>query len=455
MSQPASAPAADTIAAVATGPAPGGIGIVRLSGPASLEIGAAICGIRPAPRRVYHCPFTAASGELLDHGIVLFFQGPASYTGEDVLELQGHGGSVAPQRVLARVLELGARLARPGEFTERAFLNGKLDLTQAEAVADLIASSNEASARAAVNSLQGRFSELASQLAADILQARMYFEAHIDFPEEELQTEGTGGIRTSIQSLITRLEEVRAQASRGRNLVEGTTVVLAGPPNAGKSSLLNALSGMDSAIVTDVPGTTRDVLRESVLLDGVPITLLDTAGLRETVDPIEQEGVRRSESLLARADHVLVVVDVLNPGQLRQTLATLPETAAPRTTLVWNKADLLAGDSPRSPVTEWPAVWVSARTGEGLENLRARLRNCVTGAAPADHVFSARARHVEALDAALQCLQNAAQAAAAGAGLEMVSEDLRVAHDQLGRITGTVTSDDLLGEIFAGFCIGK
>ncbi len=443
----------ETIAAVATGAAPGGIGIVRISGPRSLAIARTLCAREPRPRTAHLCSFLDPEGAALDQGLLLYFPGPGSYTGEDVVELQGHGGSMAPQRVLRRVLELGARLAHPGEFTERAFLNGKLDLAQAEAVADLIASSSEASARAAMNSLQGRFSEIAGQLAAEILSVRMHCEAHIDFPEEELEAGWTDQLDQQMQALARRIREVSRQAAQGRNLVEGVTVLLAGPPNAGKSSLLNALSGMDSAIVTSTPGTTRDVLRESVLLGGVPITLLDTAGLRQTNDPIEQEGVRRSEALLARADHVLLVLDASRAAEDLGILATFPAGVTGRTTLVWNKLDLCP--APPAPAPGLPFLCVSALDGTGLDALRSHLQSVIADTTPADTTFSARARHVEALDAALRQVESARTAQAAGAGLEIVSEDLRLAHEELGRITGAVTSDDLLGEIFAGFCIGK
>ncbi len=450
----------ETIAAVATAVAPGSIGIVRVSGPLCLQIADQLAGLKPRPRHAHLADFRDAHGAVLDSGLLLFFPGPASYTGEDVLELQGHGGAVVPHMVLQRVLELGARPARPGEFTERAFLNEKLDLAQAEAVADLISSRSEAAARGALNSLQGAFSSTVNQLAAQIQQVRILSEAHIDFPDEELDVDWGDQLANSIGEVQAQVERVLRSAAQGRNLAEGASVLLVGPPNAGKSSLLNALSGIDAAIVTEEPGTTRDVLRESVVVDGVPVLLMDTAGLRETSNRVEQEGVRRTLDLVQRADQVFLIVDAVagSTAEIVELLARIrSEVPADRITLVCNKTDLIQPATANTVAPDWSGarLAVSALTGEGLDSLREHIRRRVAGTPVAESVFTARGRHVEALRQAEQRIARALQAATAGAGLELVAEELRLAQESLGQITGAVTSDELLGEIFSGFCIGK
>ncbi len=450
----------ETIAAVATAVAPGSIGIVRVSGPLCLQIADQLAGLKPRPRHAHLADFRDAHGAVLDSGLLLFFPGPASYTGEDVLELQGHGGAVVPHMVLQRVLELGARPARPGEFTERAFLNEKLDLAQAEAVADLISSRSEAAARGALNSLQGAFSSTVNQLAAQIQQVRILSEAHIDFPDEELDVDWGDQLANSIGEVQAQVERVLRSAAQGRNLAEGASVLLVGPPNAGKSSLLNALSGIDAAIVTEEPGTTRDVLRESVVVDGVPVLLMDTAGLRETSNRVEQEGVRRTLDLVQRADQVFLIVDAVagSTAEIVELLARIrSEVPADRITLVCNKTDLIQPATANTVAPDWSGarLAVSALTGEGLDSLREHIRRQVAGTPVAESVFTARGRHVEALRQAEQRIARALQAATAGAGLELVAEELRLAQESLGQITGAVTSDELLGEIFSGFCIGK
>ncbi|MFO7339045.1 MAG: tRNA uridine-5-carboxymethylaminomethyl(34) synthesis GTPase MnmE [Lysobacteraceae bacterium] len=446
-------PQAETIAAIATAPGAGGIGIVRLSGPRALAIAAQMCGRAALPaRRALRACFRDADGAVIDDGIVLAFPAPHSFTGEDVAELQAHGSPVLLRRLIERCRELGARQARPGEFSQRAFLNGKLDLVQAEAIADLIAAADLRAARAARRALDGVFSRRVEAVAEALLRLRIHVEAAIDFADEPIETLGLDQVRTSLQALCADLERLLAEAERGRRLRDGLHAVLLGPPNAGKSSLLNALAGDARAIVADVAGTTRDVLRETVRIDGLELVLADTAGLREGGDAIEQEGMRRARAELERADLALLVVDARDPDAGH---ALLDEAAAavPQRLWIHNKADLLPADAP--PPADG-GLRVSALTGRGLEALHAALRQLAAGGAPeaAEGEFSARARQVEGLRRTLEHGRQAEAWLAAGQ-LELAAEELRLGHDALGTITGRITADELLGHIFGTFCIGK
>jgi len=449
------ASASDTIAAIATAPGRGGIGIVRISGRGCRSIADALLGRVPEPRAVELHRFRDAAGEPIDEGIALFFQGPASFTGEDVLELQGHGGPVVMDLLLRRVLELGARAAAAGEFTQRAFLNDKLDLAQAEAVADLIDSGSAQAARAALRSLQGEFSSQVHDLAEAVLELRMWVEAAIDFPEEEVDFLGDRALEARLEFIRRRFAELAETARQGTLLRDGLTLVIAGRPNAGKSSLLNRLAGYDVAIVTAIPGTTRDVLRERIEIDGLPLHILDTAGLRESPDEVEAEGIRRAHRELARADRVLFVVDASDPAAVAAAepdLAALPP-AVPRT-LVLNKIDRVGGEPGIEP-GEVVCVHLSAATGEGLDLLRAHLKDCVGFHPAGTGVLSARARHLDALRRARAHVEEAHRMLTERHAGELVAQELTDAQKQLGEITGEVTSEDLLGRIFASFCIGK
>jgi tRNA modification GTPase len=445
----------DTIAAIATAPGRGGIGIVRVSGSSCRSIANALLGCVPEPRAAELHRFLDAAAEPIDEGLALYFPGPASFTGEDVLELHGHGGPVVMDLLLRRVLELGARPAAPGEFTQRAFLNDKLDLAQAEAVADLIDSGSAEAARAALRSLQGEFSSQVHALAEAVLELRMWVEAAIDFPEEEVDFLGDRALAARLEFIRHRFAELAETARQGALLRDGLTIVIAGRPNAGKSSLLNRLAGYDAAIVTPIPGTTRDVLRERIEIDGLPVHVLDTAGLRESPDEVEAEGIRRAHRELARADRVLFVVDASDDeavAAIDADLATLPSDA-PRT-VVLNKIDRLAGEpgmDPDGPVR----VHLSAATGAGLDLLRAHLKDCVGFHPAGSGVLSARARHLEALRRARAHVEEAHRLLTERHAGELVAQELTDAQKQLGEITGEVSSDDLLGRIFSSFCIGK
>jgi tRNA modification GTPase len=440
----------DTIAAIATPPGFGGVGVVRVSGARAAEVARAILGRLPAPRHATHRRFLGGQGETLDDGIALYFPGPRSYTGEDVLELQGHGGPVVLDLLLSRCLALGCRAARPGEFTERAFLNARLDLAQAEAVADLIEAGSAQAARSARRALEGALSGQVEALLEVLTALRVSVEAALDFPDEDVDILREAQVAERLADLARRLEELATGAAQGALLREGMRLVIAGRPNAGKSSLLNRLVRREAAIVTHIPGTTRDVLRETVSLDGLPLHVVDTAGLRESDDPVEQEGMRRAWAEIEAADAVLLVVD--------DTLGEGVEEAAIRARLpgrlpvicVHNKIDLSgAGSGERDG-----RLYLSAATGTGVDGLREHLKARI-GYAGGEGLFLARRRHLDALSRTAEHVASAARALDTGLGPELVAEDLRLAQDTLGEITGRVSSDDLLGRIFATFCIGK
>jgi len=443
----------DTIAAIATGAGAAGVGIVRMSGPASNRIARALTGLAIPVRRARHAPFRAEDGALIDDGIVLRFAAPASFTGEDVVELQAHGSPVLLRQLLGRCCELGARIARPGEFSERAFRNGKLDLAQAEAIADLIAAGDEQAARAARRSLDGVFSRRADAIAAAMLALRVQVEAAIDFADEPLDTLGNAQVASALDRVASDLDALLHDAERGRRLRDGLHAVIVGPPNAGKSSLLNALAGSERAIVTDIPGTTRDLLVETIRSDGVELTLVDTAGLREGGDAIEREGMRRARVELSRADLAIVVLDARDPGSSRRAMAGVVD-GVPRVLWLHNKADLLERGAATGVGAD--TLLVSARTGAGIGALHERLRAMVLGAdaGGAADAFSARMRHVDGLRRAASDLADA-RAAMQGGSLELAAESLRGAHDALGELVGKVVPDALLGHVFSTFCVGK
>ncbi len=457
----------DTIAAQATPAGRGGVGIVRISGPKANVIARTLCkrNLPFEPRYAHFERFHDAEGRVLDEGLVLYFPGPNSFTGEDVVELQGHGGPVVMSSLLNQVVELGARVARPGEFSERAFLNDKIDLAQAEAIADLIDSSSEQAARSALRSLQGAFSDQVNTLVEQLIALRMYVEAAIDFPEEEIDFLADGKVLADLDGIIEQLNQVFTAANRGVLMKEGMKVVLAGKPNAGKSSLLNALSGRESAIVTAIAGTTRDVLREHIHLDGMPLHITDTAGLRESPDEVEQEGIRRAWQEIQQADRVIMLVDATtiegedySPAALwPEFVEQLPEHTP--VTMVLNKMDLVPSSLSLKLMTsndsDTVVIPLSAKTGSGMESLREHLKSVMGYGGESQGSFTARQRHLDALKKAQQALdQGRQQLVGAGAG-ELLAEDLRLAQDHLGEITGRFTPDDLLGRIFSSFCIGK
>ena len=442
----------DVIAALATASGQAGIGVVRISGKHLGSIITQLIGAIPPPRVAKRAKFMGAKGEVIDDGIALYFPAPASYTGEDVLELQGHGGPVVLQMVLRRCLQLGARLAEPGEFSRRAFLNDKIDLAQAEAIADLIEAATEAAARCALRSLRGEFSKVIADLVKRLVELRMLVEATLDFPEEEIdavdQERARAGLRQASEALKRALESAR----QGQVLRSGLQVVLAGQPNVGKSSLLNRLAGEDLAIVTEIPGTTRDTVRQTIQVSGVPINIVDTAGLREATDPVEAIGVARAWKAIEDTDVVLLMVDARAgiAAADRQVLAQLPD--GKRRVTVFNKIDL-SGDTPRAVESGdgWH-VYLSATSGEGTEMLRRVLLTLAGWNSGSEDVFIARERHVVALERAGQTLERAEGLIGRS---ELFAEELRLAQRELDAITGKYTADDLLGEIFSRFCIGK
>lgn len=446
----------DTIAAIATAPGRGGIGIVRVSGPGTRAIAEQVLGRVPEPRRAELHAFRDADGTPIDEGLALFFPGPGSFTGEDVLELHGHGGPVVLDLLLHRLLELGARNAAAGEFSQRAFLNDKLDLAQAEAIADLIDSGSAQAARAALRSLQGEFSARVHELAERVLELRMWIEAAIDFPEEEIDflADRTLGLR--MDDVRQRFGEMAETARQGALLRDGLTVVIAGRPNAGKSSLLNRLAGYDAAIVTPIAGTTRDVLRERIAIDGLPLHVLDTAGLRESADAVEAEGIRRAHHEISRADRVLFVVDAADPmavAGIDADLAALPQGVP--VTLVFNKIDRIQERARLDAGAGRVHVHLCATSGLGIDVLRQHLKDCIGFHPAAEGALSARGRHLDALRRARAHVETAHRLLTERHAGELVAQELRDAHRDLGEITGEVSSDDLLGKIFSSFCIGK
>ena len=453
--------ARETIAAVATAQGRGGVGIVRVSGPRARAMAITLSGREPQPRYAHYGPFHADDGDVIDEGLLLYFPGPNSFTGEDVLELQGHGGPVVMDMLLQRCLELGARQARPGEFSERAFLNDKLDLAQAEAIADLIEASSAQAARNAVRSLQGEFSKRVHSLTDQLIGLRMYVEAAIDFPEEEIDFLADGHVLSQLDAVRAELASVLREAGQGALLRDGMTVVIAGRPNAGKSSLLNALAGREAAIVTDIAGTTRDVLREHIHIDGMPLHIIDTAGLRSTDDHVEKIGVERALKAIGEADRVLLVVDSTAP-EASDPFALWPEFLDQRpdpakVTLIRNKADLSGERVALEQCDDGHVTITLSAKGDdaGLQLLRDHLKACMGYEQTAESGFSARRRHLDALRQASEHLEHGrAQLTLAGAG-ELLAEDLRQAQQALGEITGAFSSDDLLGRIFSSFCIGK
>ena len=442
----------DTIAAIATPTGRGGVGIVRVSGPKCLEIADKILKKVPSPRKADYCPFYDVNHEIIDHGIALFFNNPHSFTGEDVLELQGHGGPVVMDMLLKRVCELGARIANAGEFSERAFLNDKLDLAQAEAIADLIEADSAEAARAAVRSMEGEFSSLITDLVEQLIHLRIYVEAALDFPEEEIDFLADAHVSNELESLVKSIEQVWNSAKQGSLLREGMTVVIAGRPNAGKSSLLNALSGRESAIVTHIEGTTRDVLREHIQIDGMPLHVIDTAGLRETDDPVEQEGVRRAWLEIEKAERILLVVDQQQPND-DNLLENLPKSI--EITRIHNKIDISGEVAGIKETENGIHVALSAKTGAGIDQFKTHLKECMGFEQSTEGKFMARRRHLTAIDTAhesIKAAQTNLQTVQAG---ELIAEELKTAQNALSEITGEFSSDDLLGRIFSSFCIGK
>jgi len=444
----------ETITAVATPMGRGGVGIVRISGPLVGFIAGAVLGHVPQPRHAELLVFKGEEGETIDNGIALYFPAPHSFTGEDVLELQGHGGPMVMDMLLRRVMQLGARPARPGEFSLRAFMNNKIDLAQAEAIADLIDSASTQAARSAINSLQGEFSRQIHALVDKLIELRMYIEAAIDFPDEEIDFLNAGHIAERMQIIAAAILTIISAAQQGCLMRDGMTVVIAGRPNAGKSSLLNCLSLRDSAIVTDIPGTTRDVLHEQITIDGMPLHIIDTAGLHDSPDPVEQIGIGRAWEEISRADRVLLVIDDSESSSEEFVAQFEQQIAHQSYTLVRNKIDLTGKTAAIIKNQDSWEVVISARTGAGIDLLCSHLKECVGFKDGGEGTIIARRRHLDALDRARMYIHSAQQRLHERAG-ELVAEDLRQAQSALSEITGEFTSDDLLSKIFASFCIGK
>lgn len=475
----------DTIAALATAPGKSGICVVRVSGPEAASIATSILTFTPTPRTAHLSQFKDACDETIDEGIALFFKGPASFTGEDVLELQGHGGLSVQKLILDRVLSLGARLANPGEFSERAFLNNKIDLVQAEAIADLIDANSAQAARSALRTLSGEFSNKVNHLVAGLTKIRVNIEAAIDFSDEDIDIITESRVKEGLREISESLALALSQANKGMLLKEGMQVVIAGEPNAGKSSLLNALSGNDSAIVTSIAGTTRDLLSEQLQIDGMPVHITDTAGLRLSEDVVEQEGIRRAADAVRKSDKVLLVIDSSvsasqNLSEDANGLHELPLSLVPKllldepalfakTLVIFNKADLTPGATLGRGALTVPAslrardgvpaklesITLSAKLNDGIDALRDALKESIGFNSMIEGAFVARERHLIALRAARELIASAEQCLVDGVPFELAAEDLRLAQNELGRITGQITSDDLLGEIFSTFCVGK
>jgi len=475
----------DTIAALATAPGKSGICVVRVSGPEAASIATSILAFTPTPRTAHLSQFKDACDDTIDEGIALFFKGPASFTGEDVLELQGHGGLSVQKLILDRVLSLGARLANPGEFSERAFLNNKIDLVQAEAIADLIDANSAQAARSALRTLSGEFSNKVNHLVAGLTKIRVNIEAAIDFSDEDIDIITESRVKEGLREISESLALALSQANKGMLLKEGMQVVIAGEPNAGKSSLLNALSGNDSAIVTSIAGTTRDLLSEQLQIDGMPVHITDTAGLRLSEDVVEQEGIRRAADAVRKSDKVLLVIDSSvsasqNLSEDANGLHELPLSLVPKllldepalfakTLVIFNKADLTPGATLGRGALTVPAslrardgvpaklesITLSAKLNDGIDALRDALKESIGFNSMIEGAFVARERHLIALRAARKLIASAEQCLVNGVPFELAAEDLRLAQNELGRITGQITSDDLLGEIFSTFCVGK
>ena len=443
-------PSHETIAAIATPPGTGGIGILRLSGANALAIAEILCHSKIKPDLIQFRRFFDSAGQLLDHGICLYFKAPRSFSGEDCVEIQAHGGPIVLDMLLERLCELGARLARPGEFSERAFLNGKLDLTQAEAIADLIESGSRAASRAAIRSLEGRFSQQVHSLVDEIINLRAFIEAALDFAEEEIDFLDNPNISQRLNDCNQHLQTLLAQAEQGRTLQEGLSVSLAGLPNAGKSSLLNYLAGYEAAIVTEIAGTTRDVLREHISLKGIPLKVHDTAGLRESQNPVEREGIRRAWETIAQSDITIYLVDS-SKGLTPADREIIDQLAGANLQLVFSKNDLLAADKQRDP----ESLTISTLTGDGMELLIQRITGQVSDYNQDNQAFMARRRHVDALLRARASVQQAMHIFNTTRSGELMAEDLRDAQQHLNEITGEFTNEDLLGKIFSTFCIGK
>ena len=455
-------PAADstkTIAAIATPAGRGGVGIVRISGPEAIDIATAISGLTPKPRYAHYAQFKDQQGELIDSGLLLYFEAPHSFTGEHVVELQGHGGPVVMDMLLQQVVSLGARLARPGEFSERAFMNDKIDLAQAEAIADLIDSASQQAVKLAHRNLQGLFSQRVQQLQQQLIHLRMYVESAIDFPEEEIDFLADEQIQNQLRQVLDTLEATLQQAQQGSLLREGIHVAIAGRPNAGKSTLLNRLSGKDSAIVTDIAGTTRDILREHIHIDGMPLHIIDTAGLRHSDDPVEQEGIKRAWSAIAQSDRILFLLDATQEfGPSEKTLFDDLRRTGTAITLLMNKSDYVPDAAGKLQQLDLPVahrLLISAKTGEGIEQLQEHLKAIMGYHQQSEGGFMARRRHIDALQRALSCTREAQQQLTLSTAGELVAEELRQAQQHLSEIAGEYTADDLLGEIFSSFCIGK